>query len=286
MLHLKNCVTKVRFISTMTIQQAKTVWKKADAVCFDVDSTVIMDEGIDELAAFCGKGKEVSQWTVRAMGGGILFRTALRERLKIIDVSNDQLESFIEQNPLRLTSGIRELVKTLHDRGTAVYLVSGGFKRIIQRAAKELDICNENIFANTLLFDNEGRFAGFDENEPTSDSGGKTRVVELLKARYGYKNLVMIGDGATDLETYPTADMFIGFGGNVVREKVRMQAPWFVTDFKELLQELQPSHAVNGTEVHMNGLNGRERLLNGLNESEVPISSVNGTETHINGTRY
>ena len=52
----------------------------------------------------------------------------------------------------------RELVKTLHDRGTAVYLVSGGFKRIIQGAAKELDICNENIFANTLLFDNEGMF--------------------------------------------------------------------------------------------------------------------------------
>lgn len=46
----------------MTIQQAKQVWKKADAVCFDVDSTVIMDEGIDELAAFCGKGKDVSQW--------------------------------------------------------------------------------------------------------------------------------------------------------------------------------------------------------------------------------
>jgi len=80
--------------------------------------------------------------------------------------------------------------------------------------------------------------------------------------------------------------MFIGFGGNVVREKVRMQAPWFVTDFKELLQELQPSHAVNGAEAQMNGLNGRERLLNGLNGSEVPISSVNGTEKHINGTRY
>ena len=80
--------------------------------------------------------------------------------------------------------------------------------------------------------------------------------------------------------------MFIGFGGNVVREKVRTQAPWFVTDFKEHLQELKPSNAVNGKEVQMNGLNGRERLLNGLNESEVPISSVNGTETHINGTRY
>ena len=62
MLRLNNCVKNVRYFAIMTIQQAKTVWRKADAVCFDVDSTVIMDEGIDELAAFCGRGKEVSQW--------------------------------------------------------------------------------------------------------------------------------------------------------------------------------------------------------------------------------
>ena len=62
MLQLRNCGKLARYLTTMTIQQAKQVWKKADAVCFDVDSTVIMDEGIDELAAFCGKGKEVSQW--------------------------------------------------------------------------------------------------------------------------------------------------------------------------------------------------------------------------------
>lgn len=62
MLQLKNCAKQARYLTTMTIQQAKQVWKKADAVCFDVDSTVIMDEGIDELAAFCGRGEEVSQW--------------------------------------------------------------------------------------------------------------------------------------------------------------------------------------------------------------------------------
>ncbi|XP_078362175.1 phosphoserine phosphatase-like [Oculina patagonica] len=281
MLQLRKYGQHARFLTTMTIQQAKQVWKKADAVCFDVDSTVCMDEGIDELAAFCGKGKEVSQWTVRAMGGGISFRTALRERLSIINVSEGKLYSFIEKSPLHLTPGIRELVKKLHERGTAVYLVSGGFKSIIQRAAEQLDIPNENIFANRLLFDDEGRFAGFDENEPTSDSGGKTRVVKLLKAKYGYKSLVMIGDGATDLETYPTAaDTFIGFGGNVVREKVKSQAPWFVTDFKELLQELQtPQNGVvsKGTEL-LNGINGKEceHLLNG----------VNGKEKHLNGTIY
>lgn len=62
MLLLRNCGKHARYLTTMTIQQAKQVWKKADAVCFDVDSTVIMDEGIDELAAFCGRGKEVSEW--------------------------------------------------------------------------------------------------------------------------------------------------------------------------------------------------------------------------------
>lgn len=80
--------------------------------------------------------------------------------------------------------------------------------------------------------------------------------------------------------------MFIGFGGNVVREKVKSQAPWFVTDFKELLQELQPSHSVNGTETHLNGVNEKEAVLNGVNGRESHLNGVNGTDTHIDGTRY
>lgn len=75
-------------------------------------------------------------------------------------------------------------------------------------------------------------------------------------------------------------DTFIGFGGNVVREKVKSQAPWFVTDFKELLQELQtPQNGVISNETELlNGVNGKEteHLLNG----------VNGKEKHVNGTIY
>lgn len=74
--------------------------------------------------------------------------------------------------------------------------------------------------------------------------------------------------------------MFIGFGGNVVREKVKLQAPWFVTDFKELLQELQTSH---------NGVTSKEtELLNGVNgkESEQLLNGVNGKAQHQNGTIY
>lgn len=47
---------------SLTIEECKAIWQKADTVCFDVDSTVIKDEGLDELAEFCGVGKQVKEW--------------------------------------------------------------------------------------------------------------------------------------------------------------------------------------------------------------------------------
>ena len=108
--------------------------------------------------------------------------------------------------------------------------------------AHRLNIPSENVFSVELLFDSDGRYHGFNKNNPTSDSGGKTKVVQRLKDKYGFKRLVMIGDGATDMETCPPADGFIGFGGNVIREKVRDHSPWFVMSFQELLDELKVSN--------------------------------------------
>lgn len=55
-----------------------------------------------------------------------------------------------------------------------------------------------------------GDYAGFDEKEPTSKNGGKAEVISMLKDKYGYTKLIMIGDGITDLEACPPADAFIG----------------------------------------------------------------------------
>lgn len=59
-----------------------------------------------------------------------------------------------------------------------------------------------------ILF--SGEYAGFDENEPTSRNKGKGDVISMLKKEQGYGKIVMIGDGATDLEASPPADAFIG----------------------------------------------------------------------------
>ncbi|XP_074640792.1 phosphoserine phosphatase-like [Tubulanus polymorphus] len=225
--------------SQQTIDETKAIWRNADAVCFDVDSTVCKEEGLDELAKFCGKGEEVANWTKKAMGGSITFRVALTERLNLFRPSQLQIMKFKELHPLSLTPGIKELVKILTSKQKDVYLVSGGFRALIEPVASELGLPVENVHCNKLLFNSEGNYIGFDENQPTSASGGKTCVVAQLIEKNRYKSLVMIGDGMTDFEACPPAAAFIGFGGNIIREKVKQSASWFVTDMKELINELQ-----------------------------------------------
>ncbi len=61
------------------------------------------------------------------------------------------------------------------------------------------------------------------------------KVISMIKEKYGTDRIVMIGDGITDLEARPPASFFIGYGGNVVRERVKQEADYFVFSFEELL---------------------------------------------------
>lgn len=79
-------------------------------------------------------------------------------------------------------------------------------------------------------------------NQPTSRSGGKgeaiTQIRNFNSSQLQVKTqmkIVMIGDGATDLESSPPADSFIGYGGNVIRSSVQEKAQYFVTDFAQLM---------------------------------------------------
>ncbi|GAB4824811.1 hypothetical protein Ancab_007681 [Ancistrocladus abbreviatus] len=216
------------------------MWRTADAVCFDVDSTVCIDEGIDELAEFCGVGKAVEEWTSRAMDGSVTFQEALAARLSLINPSLAQLQDFLEKRPPRISPGMAELVKKLKAKSTVVYLVSGGFRQMINPVASILEIPLRNIFANQLLFGDSGEFSGFDKNEPTSRSGGKAIAVQQIRKARGYKTLVMIGDGATDLEARQPggADSFICYGGVQLREAVAGKADWLILNFEDLINSL------------------------------------------------
>jgi phosphoserine phosphatase len=217
------------------------LWRNAQAVCFDIDSTVCLDEGIDVLAAHAGVGEQVAEMTRAAMGGKVLFQDALRQRLDLIRPSRSMVADCLRAHPPRLTPGILDLVNALTRRRVAVYLITGGFTQMADPVVKKLGIPRTQLIANTLLFAADGSYAGFDTAALTARSGGKGAAISDLKSRFGFAPLIMVGDGVTDLEARPPADGFVGFGGVVVRERVKAQADWFVLDFKDLQAELDRS---------------------------------------------
>lgn len=221
-------------------REIRALWAAAQAVCFDVDSTVSPDEGIDLLAAQAGVGDLVAALTRDAMGGAVPFEDALRARLELIRPSTRLIAECLAAHPPRLTPGVADLIAALTARGTHVYLVSGGFSAMIMPLAARLGIPPVRVFANALRFTLDGRYVGFDPDVFTCRSGGKAAAMQHLKDHFGYDPLIMVGDGVTDMEARPPADGFIGYGGVVARERVRAGADWFVTDFAELLAALPP----------------------------------------------
>jgi phosphoserine phosphatase len=179
----------------------------------------------------------VAALTNQAMGGSMPFEVALAKRLEIVKPSLQQVNDFLDTEPPILTPGIVELIAELHNKNKKVYLVSGGFRQLIYPVADMVGISHEHVYANNLLFNQDGTYAGFDDSELTAWSGGKSRVMEELQKLHG-DPLIMVGDGATDVEARPPATAVIGFGGNVVRESVKNDADWFVHDFDKMVQEL------------------------------------------------
>ncbi|KAG5193050.1 phosphoserine phosphatase [Tribonema minus] len=220
----------------INVQAAKRALASAQAVCFDVDSTVCTEEGIDVLAGFCGAAEAVAEMTKKAMGGNMLFQDAIRMRLELMRPSTAIVERCLREHPPQLSPGMADLAAALHERGTDVYLVSGGFRSMIYPVAKVLGIPESRVYANTIMYNADGSYQGFDEQEPTSRDGGKPAVVKALKAQHGYAPVVMVGDGVTDMQARPPAEAFIGYGGVAVRDAVRRGADWYVYDFQDMIE--------------------------------------------------
>merc|ERR1739842_182443 len=100
-----------------------------------------------------------------------------------------------------------------------------------------LGISDDRVYANTILFDDQGQYAGFDRTAPTSRSGGKPAVLKMMKKQNKYKTMIMFGDGATDMDarTDGPAAAFIGYGGVTARPKIKEGADWFIYSFQEIL---------------------------------------------------
>jgi len=123
-------------------------------------------------------------------------------------------------------------LEKLRNEGWTVVIVSGGFTQVIEPLGKHLGI--DRIEAVPLKFNLDGSYAGYDETAPPTRNGGKPEIIAQLKAELAPTQIVMVGDGISDLETRTEVDTFIGFGRYADREKVRARADHFVLSLEAI----------------------------------------------------
>jgi len=171
----------------------------------DMDSTMIGQECIDELADFAGHKARIAAITARAMRGEIAFEPALRERLALLKglpVSN--IDEVIAKR-ITLTPGARTLVATLRANGAHTCMVSGGFTLFTDRIAAMIGF--DESRANTLLLDEE-KLSGAVKEPIFGRESKRAALIELReRLRLKKEDTLVAGDGANDMDMIAEAGL-------------------------------------------------------------------------------
>ncbi len=188
-------------------------------IAFDMDSTLIQTEVIDELAKKKGVGREVKEITEQAMRGKIDFKESLRKRVSLLKgLSLDELEDVANNIPL--TEGALRLINNLKVLGYKIAIISGGFTYFGNYLKEKLQL--DYVFANELeIKDNvlTGNVLG-----EIIDGEKKAEILRELAQRenISLEQVIAVGDGANDLPMLNLAGLGIAFRAKpIVREEAK-----------------------------------------------------------------
>jgi phosphoserine phosphatase len=175
----------------------------------DMDSTLIEQECIDELAAHIGMRAEVSAITERAMRGEIAFEPALRERVGLLEGLPVGVADELLASRITLSAGARQLVQTMRQNGAYCCLVSGGFTLFTGKIAERLGFHEHR--ANRLRV-RDGRLTG-EVEEPILGRDAKLAALIELRQSFGLPReaVLAVGDGANDLAMLGEAGLGVAY---------------------------------------------------------------------------
>ena len=208
----------------------------------DFDSTFTKVEAFDVLASITlkdhpekhGKINQVVEITNRGMSGELSFRESLEQRLQIIAPEKRHLPELIKELKQLVSDSFKRNKEFFLKWAPNIYVISNGFKEFIEPVVTEYGIHAENIFANTFLFDQNGKVIGFDTNNPLSANNGKVEQIRKLNLP---GDVYVIGDGYTDYEIKHSglANKFFAFTENVERASVTSKADHITPSLDEFL---------------------------------------------------
>ncbi len=186
-----------------------TAGRRKRLLIADMDSTMIVQECIDELAAEIGAGETVAAITAKAMSGEIAFRPALRERVALLKgLPVGTVEKVLAER-ITPTPGGRTLVRTMRANGAYASLVSGGFTAFAEPLAAQFGF--DEFRANALIHEN-GLFTGTVTEPALGSDAKRARLHDLIAERGLERGLTLaIGDGANDLAMIRLAGLGVAF---------------------------------------------------------------------------
>ncbi|MDO9317289.1 MAG: phosphoserine phosphatase SerB [Gammaproteobacteria bacterium] len=205
----------------IAFQQDSIFRRNRRLVVFDMDSTLIDAEVIDELAKAAGVGEQVAAITERAMRGELDFQASFRERMALLKGLPESILAEIAET-LRLTEGAETLISQLRRLGYKTAILSGGFTYFAERLQKRLGI--DYVYANTLLV-KDGVVTG-EVQLPIVDGQRKADLLRELAQREGIslEQTIAVGDGANDLPMLSIAGLGVAFRAKPLVKQSAKQA--------------------------------------------------------------
>jgi phosphoserine phosphatase len=191
----------------IVIQPDEPRWKRLFVA--DMDSTIIGQECIDELADYVGLKEKVARITERAMQGELDFPGALRERVRLLAGLDEQELKRCLNERVRVTDGAETLVQTMRAGGASCLLVSGGFLSFAEPVARTVGF--DRVRANRLVFAG-GKLSG-EVGDPIVDAIAKREALLQVRDELGLKSkdVLAVGDGANDKLMVEEAGLGIAF---------------------------------------------------------------------------
>ena len=175
----------------------------------DMDSTMIGQECIDELADYAGFKDRVAAITERAMQGELDFADALAERVALLEGIDQKVLKQCVKTRIRPNPGAAVLIATLKNKGVVTVLVSGGFTDFVRPIARQLGF--DRMRANYLAVEG-GKLTGRTVGKIVDAAAKRDLAEQILAARrWGAESLVAIGDGANDVPLIELAGLGVGF---------------------------------------------------------------------------
>lgn len=208
----------------------------------DFDSTFMQVEAMDEMAAISLQNhpqgsqriEEIRAITNRAMEGKMPFSEALKRRIGLLDAHHHHIPQVVEALKGKVSPSFKRNKSFFEQFSGSVLIISSGFRELIVPIVQEYGIAETNVYANTFIYDANGKIVGVDEHNPLAQDKGKVTLLHDLNLT---GDVYVIGDGYTDYEIREAglANKFFAFTENVQRDSVVSVADHVTATLDEFL---------------------------------------------------